>query len=61
MRHVRHFIGGQWADSADGATFESISPIDNTVIASVARGGAPTRTARWPRRAARSTRGRGHG
>jgi aminomuconate-semialdehyde/2-hydroxymuconate-6-semialdehyde dehydrogenase len=40
MRHVRHFIGGQWADSADGATFESISPIDNTVIASVARGGA---------------------
>jgi aminomuconate-semialdehyde/2-hydroxymuconate-6-semialdehyde dehydrogenase len=40
MRAVRHFIGGDWADSADGATFESISPIDNTVIASIARGGA---------------------
>jgi aminomuconate-semialdehyde/2-hydroxymuconate-6-semialdehyde dehydrogenase len=37
---VRHFIGGEWADSADGATFESVSPIDNTVIAHVARGGA---------------------
>ena len=37
---VRHFIGGEWADSADGATFESVSPIDNTVIAQVARGGA---------------------
>jgi aminomuconate-semialdehyde/2-hydroxymuconate-6-semialdehyde dehydrogenase len=36
---VRHFIGGEWADSADGATFESVSPIDNTVIAHVARGG----------------------
>lgn len=36
---VRHFIGGEWADSADGATFESVSPIDNTVIAQVARGG----------------------
>jgi aminomuconate-semialdehyde/2-hydroxymuconate-6-semialdehyde dehydrogenase len=36
---VRHFIGGEWADSADGATFESVSPIDNTVIAYVARGG----------------------
>ncbi len=40
MREVRHFIGGQWADSADGATFESVSPIDNTAIAAVARGGA---------------------
>ncbi|MDT4960623.1 MAG: aminomuconate-semialdehyde/2-hydroxymuconate-6-semialdehyde dehydrogenase, partial [Pseudonocardiales bacterium] len=34
-----HFIDGQWVDSVDGATFESITPIDNTVIATVARGG----------------------
>src|SRR3984957_8553004 len=39
MTTVRHFIDGEWADSADGATFESVSPIDNTVIAHVARGG----------------------
>jgi aminomuconate-semialdehyde/2-hydroxymuconate-6-semialdehyde dehydrogenase len=39
MITVRHFIDGEWADSADGATFESVSPIDNTVIAHVARGG----------------------
>jgi aminomuconate-semialdehyde/2-hydroxymuconate-6-semialdehyde dehydrogenase len=39
MMTVRHFINGEWADSADGATFESVSPIDNAVIAQVARGG----------------------
>src|SRR5882757_7782883 len=39
MITVRHFIGGEWIGSADGATFESVSPIDNTVIAQVARGG----------------------
>jgi aminomuconate-semialdehyde/2-hydroxymuconate-6-semialdehyde dehydrogenase len=39
MITIRHFINGEWADSADGATFESVSPIDNTVIAQVARGG----------------------
>jgi aminomuconate-semialdehyde/2-hydroxymuconate-6-semialdehyde dehydrogenase len=39
MITVRHFIDGEWADSTDGATFESVSPIDNTVIAQVARGG----------------------
>lgn len=38
MITVRHFIDGEWAESADGATFESVSPIDNTVIARVARG-----------------------
>ena len=41
MRHVKHFIGGEFVDSEDGATFESISPIDNSVIATVAEGGAP--------------------
>jgi aminomuconate-semialdehyde/2-hydroxymuconate-6-semialdehyde dehydrogenase len=39
MRNVQHFIDGEWTDSADGATFESVSPIDNAVIARVARGG----------------------
>jgi aminomuconate-semialdehyde/2-hydroxymuconate-6-semialdehyde dehydrogenase len=37
---VRHFIDGQWAGAADSATFESVSPIDNSVIALVARGSA---------------------
>jgi aminomuconate-semialdehyde/2-hydroxymuconate-6-semialdehyde dehydrogenase len=37
---VRHFIGGQFVDSLSGRTFHSISPIDNTVCASVAEGGA---------------------
>jgi aminomuconate-semialdehyde/2-hydroxymuconate-6-semialdehyde dehydrogenase len=40
MTTVRHFIDGEWTGSADGATFESVSPIDNTVIAHVSRGGA---------------------
>jgi aminomuconate-semialdehyde/2-hydroxymuconate-6-semialdehyde dehydrogenase len=37
---IRHFIDGEWAAAADGATFESISPIDNSVVALVARGSA---------------------
>lgn len=40
MRHVRHFIDGAFVDSEDGATFESVTPIDNTTIATVAEGGA---------------------
>ncbi len=39
MRHVQHFIGGEFVDSANGATFESITPIDNTVLATVSLGG----------------------
>ena len=35
---VQHFIDGSFVDSVDGATFESISPIDNAVIAHVAEG-----------------------
>ncbi|HSN06726.1 MAG TPA: aldehyde dehydrogenase family protein, partial [Candidatus Angelobacter sp.] len=35
---VQHFIGGTFVDSLDGATFDSVSPIDNTVIAHVAEG-----------------------
>lgn len=40
MKHVRHFIGGAFADPIDGKTFESISPIDNQPIATVAEGSA---------------------
>ncbi|MCY4516325.1 MAG: aldehyde dehydrogenase family protein [Acidimicrobiaceae bacterium] len=39
-KSVQHFIDGEFVDSADGATFESISPIDNEVVADVALGGA---------------------
>ena len=39
MRDVRHFIGGEFVESADGTSFESISPIDNTPIATVSEGG----------------------
>ncbi len=41
MRDVLHFIDGEFVPSADGATFESVTPIDNTPIARVALGGAP--------------------
>ena len=40
MITLSHFIAGEFADSSSGETFESISPIDNTPIATVARGGA---------------------
>ena len=39
MITLRHFIGGEFSDSASGETFKSISPIDNAPIAVVARGG----------------------
>ena len=38
-RPVAHLIDGK-ADAGSGETFETLSPIDNTVIAQVARGGA---------------------
>lgn len=41
MRAVSHFIDGNFVESVDGATFESISPIDNQAIASVAAGSSP--------------------
>ena len=40
MKEVRHFIGGEFVESLDGATFESVSPIDNVPIADVAKGSA---------------------
>lgn len=36
---VRHFIGGEWAESADGGTFETSNPATNEPIARVAKGG----------------------
>ncbi len=39
MREILHFIDGDFVPSEDGATFESVTPIDNTVIARVALGG----------------------
>ncbi len=38
MRKVQHFIDNAFVDSVDGATFPSISPIDNQHIAEVAEG-----------------------
>lgn len=40
MKQVRNFIGGQFAYSFDGKTFESTSPIDNAAIASLAEDSA---------------------
>lgn len=40
MRQVKHFIDGRFVDSADGRTFESVSPIDDTAIAEVAEADA---------------------
>jgi aminomuconate-semialdehyde/2-hydroxymuconate-6-semialdehyde dehydrogenase len=39
MKHVKHFIDGEFVDSAEGGTFESVTPIDNTPVATVAEGG----------------------
>jgi acyl-CoA reductase-like NAD-dependent aldehyde dehydrogenase len=35
----RHFIGGEWLESADGATFETIDPATGSAIVAVAQGG----------------------
>ncbi len=40
MRQVKHFIGGEFVDSADGTTFASVTPIDNTVVATLAEASA---------------------
>jgi 5-carboxymethyl-2-hydroxymuconic-semialdehyde dehydrogenase len=37
---VRNLIGGESRDAASGATFESRSPVDDSTICAVARGGA---------------------
>ncbi len=38
MKSVNHFIGGDFVESIGGETFQSISPIDNQPIATVAEG-----------------------
>ena len=58
-RNVQHFVDGVFVDSLDGATFESVSPIDNAVIALVAEGGPQTPIGRWTRPGAPSTRDHG--
>lgn len=40
MRDVKLFIGGEFVAAADGKTFESVSPIDNLPIATVAEAAA---------------------
>ncbi len=40
-----HWIGGERRPSRDGSTFDDVSPIDDTVIARVARGGSADATA----------------
>lgn len=57
----RHYIGGKFTESATGATFESLNPSNNEILATAARGGeaeidaavAAARRAfddgRWPR------------
>ena len=35
-----NFIGGQWADSHGGETFETHSPVDNSLLTTVASGDA---------------------
>ena len=39
-RGIKHLINGEWVASASGETFETLSPIDNSVIAEVASGNA---------------------
>jgi aminomuconate-semialdehyde/2-hydroxymuconate-6-semialdehyde dehydrogenase len=39
MKHIRHFIGGAFAEGPEGRSFGKRSPLDNTVIATVAEAG----------------------
>ncbi|MGB0747664.1 MAG: 2-hydroxymuconic semialdehyde dehydrogenase [Magnetospiraceae bacterium] len=39
MRQVRNFINGQFVDGAGGKTFEKRSPVDGSVVATIAEGG----------------------
>ena len=40
VREVKQYIGGKWADAADGATFEDRDPYNGQVVAIVPAGGA---------------------
>ncbi|MCL5271503.1 MAG: aldehyde dehydrogenase family protein, partial [bacterium] len=37
---IKMFIGGQWVEARDGATFQSLDPGDGSVLATVAEGKA---------------------
>ena len=37
-RGIKHLINGEWVASASGETFQTLSPVDNSVIAEVASG-----------------------
>ena len=39
--HGRHFINGQWQDSADGKTFDRVSPSHGVVVSTSALAGEP--------------------
>ncbi|HST17951.1 MAG TPA: aldehyde dehydrogenase family protein [Gaiellaceae bacterium] len=39
IREVKQFIGGTWADAADGATFDDLDPFTGEVVARVPAGG----------------------
>jgi aldehyde dehydrogenase (NAD+) len=38
-RPSRHFIGGEWVESADGTSFETIDPATGQPITELAQGG----------------------
>ncbi len=38
FKTLRHFIGGEWVDAEDGATFEVLNPLDDSLYAHAARG-----------------------
>jgi aldehyde dehydrogenase (NAD+) len=40
VREAKQYIGGQWVDAADGATYEDRDPFNDEVVANVPAGGA---------------------
>ena len=38
IRNCRQFIGGEWVDAADGATFDDLDPYTGDVVARVPAG-----------------------
>ncbi len=38
FKTLQHFIGGEWADAQDGATFEDFNPLDDSIYAVAAKG-----------------------
>jgi len=40
QKPIKMYIGGQWVESADGGTFQTLDPGDGSVLAMVAEGKA---------------------